>query len=94
VSTGSAGGITANSATVNGTINPNGLDSSYVFQYGPTASYGSTSGTYGVGSGTSTLSINANLPSLSANTTYHYRIVGSNNAGSNNGGDATFTTTH
>jgi hypothetical protein len=35
--------------------------------------------------------VSANLTGLSANTTYHYRIVATNNAGTTNGSDVSFT---
>jgi hypothetical protein len=44
-------------------------------------------------SGTSTLSVSANLTGLSSSTTYHYRVVGINGAGPPYGLDMTFTTT-
>jgi hypothetical protein len=37
-------------ATVNGKVDPNGLATNYYFQYGPTAAYGSATGSASAGS--------------------------------------------
>ena len=52
VVTGTASQVTAGAAVVNGTVNPNGQASTYVFQYGPTTNYGSQTTTTSAGSGT------------------------------------------
>lgn len=94
VSTGSANNITLNSVTLNGTVNPNGLSTGGFFQYGTTTSYGSTTASQVWGSGSSNISVNANITGLTANTTYHYRLMATtNNAGGTVfGADQTFTT--
>jgi len=94
VTTGSAISITSGSATLNGTVNPNGKKTTYYFEYGTTTSYGLTSGTNwaGAGSGTSDVSVSATITGLSPNTTYHYRIVATNSAGTSYGSDQTLTT--
>lgn len=73
-STGSAT-TTDGSATVNGSVNPNGLATSYYFEYGTTANYGQQTPPQAAGSGTGAVSVAATLSGLSANTTYHYRLV-------------------
>ena len=40
--TGTASNQAQSSATVSGTVNPNGTDTSYFFQYGTTTAYGPT----------------------------------------------------
>ena len=40
VSTSAATGVTSSTATLNGTVNPNGTTATCVFEYGPTAGYG------------------------------------------------------
>ena len=92
VTTGAAGGIGAKTATVNGTVNPNGASTIYWFQYGTTTSYGLQTGTHGVGSGTGDRHVSASLSGLVAGTTYHYRLVAQNSAGTTDGQDQTFTT--
>jgi hypothetical protein len=90
VQTVAAGSVTANSAVMNGTINPNGATTSAYFQYGTTTSYGSTGqSTTGI---TATRSLQAMVTGLAPSTTYHYRIVASNSGGTSYGSDMSFTT--
>ncbi len=91
--TGSATNVTQSSATVSGTVNPNGSDTTYYFQYGSTTSYGSNTASTSAGSGTSDESVSSNLTGLAPSTTYHYRLVAVNSAGTTDGADQTFTTT-
>ena len=92
VTTGAASGIGAKTAIVNGTVNANGASTTYWFQYGTTSSYGLQTGSHGAGGGTSDQHVSANLPGLVAGTTYHYRLVAENSAGTTDGQDQTFTT--
>ena len=78
--TGSATSITSTSATLNGTVNPNGVSTGAFFQYGTTTSYGYTTSSQVIGSGTSDVSVTDTLTGLSANTTYHFRIVATNSS--------------
>jgi glutamine amidotransferase-like uncharacterized protein len=93
VATGSASSVTCNSATLNGTVNPQGLSTSYFFEYGTTASYGSATTEMDVGSGTEEVSASAGVTGLNEQTTYHFRLVATNSGGTSYGDDATFTTT-
>ena len=92
VSTSAASSVTTTSAQLNGTVNPNGSDTTVYFQYGLTTGYGNNTGSGDFGSGTTTLSGYSSISSLTPNTGYHYRIVAYNNGGTNNGGDMPFTT--
>jgi hypothetical protein len=94
VSTGSASGITTSSATLNGTINPNGASTNYYFQWGTTTSYGNSTATVSAGSGTSPVAVSANITGISTGTTYHFRLVATNSAGTTNGSDQVFTTAY
>jgi phosphodiesterase/alkaline phosphatase D-like protein len=91
--TGSPSNVAQSSATVNGTVNPNGTDTNYYFQYGTTTAYGSNTPSTGAGAGTSDVPVSANLTGLASSTTYHYRLVAVSSAGTTLGGDQTFTTT-
>jgi PKD repeat protein/lysophospholipase L1-like esterase len=91
VTTLAATSVTATSATLNGNVNPEGSDTSYHFEYGPTASYGSQTPAAGVGSGSGFAPVSAAVLGLSSGMTYHYRVVASNHAGTTYGGDQTFT---
>ncbi len=79
------------SATLNGTVNPHGLTTTVYFQYGTTTSYGSTTASR-TKTGNMYQSDSVNINGLSASTTYHFRIVAINNAGTRFGSDRTFTT--
>ncbi len=91
--TNSATKVTWSSATLNGTVNPNGSSTTAYFQWGTSTSYGNTTSSQSIGSGASSVAISANLSSLTAGTTYHFRVVATNSAGTAYGADATFKTT-
>lgn len=94
VTTGSSGSVTGSSATVNGTVNPNGTPTSYAFQYGTSTSYGQQTSSQTGGSGTSSENVTATLNGLPAGTTIHYRIIATYGTNSTVvGNDATFSTT-
>ena len=83
--------IASFSATLNGSLDPHGLSSSVYFQYGTTTSYGSTTASQ-TKTGNTYQNVSANITGLNASTTYHFRIVATNSAGTTHGGDRTFTT--
>jgi hypothetical protein len=88
-----ASAVTGTSATLNGTVNANGLSTTVTFNYGLTTSYGSTvSGIPATVSGTTATAVSAAISGLANNTTYHFRVVGVNSSGTTNGNDMTFTT--
>lgn len=94
VSTGAASSVTQHTATLSASVNPNGGNVSYcAFQYGTSLSYGASAPCSGLpGSGTSPVGVAAGVTGLSANTTYHFRIVATNADGTSYGGDQTLTT--
>ena len=85
-----ANSISTTSATLNSSVNPNNSTTTIYFQYGLTASYGSTTTSGNIG--TSSGNYGTSISSLSPNTTYHFRIVAYNSAGTSYGNDASFTT--
>lgn len=91
-STEAATNVTATTATLNGTVFPNQNDTTYVFQYGTTTSYGTATPSQGPVSGNAGKSVSADLTGLTPSTTYHFRISATNSAGTSNGNDLTFTT--
>jgi hypothetical protein len=91
ITTNPATNLTSSSATLNGTVNPNGLPTTVHFEYGTTTSYGSTTRNQSY-NGDSTQNVSANISGLTPNTTYHFRLVGTNVDGTRYGGDRTFTT--
>ena len=83
--------ITTNSAYLNGTINPNGLATTWYFQWGTTTSYGNTTTITSAGSGTVAVNASAKLSNLTPGVMIHYRLVGQNTDGTTYGNDLTFT---
>ncbi|HET7444948.1 MAG TPA: LamG-like jellyroll fold domain-containing protein [Solirubrobacterales bacterium] len=81
---------TATGARLNGTVNPQGATSTYFFEYGLTTAYGSKTATASAGAGTSGVKVNANVSGLEIGTTYHYRLVAENWAGTRLGPDLQF----
>jgi plastocyanin len=88
-------------ATLHGTVDPNGGNATeYFFQYGATAGYGSqTASVAGLAADNATHAASAAVPGspaeeeLKPGTTYHFRLVASNEAGGPSfGEDRTFTT--
>ncbi len=92
VTTGAASNISSNSATLNGSANPNLLATTIYFQWGTTTAYGSTTASQSIGSGSQAVNVSANLSGLAPSTTYHYRLVASNSGGTTYGADASFAT--
>jgi hypothetical protein len=90
ITTDAATSIGSGSATLNGTVNPNGISTSYRFEYGLTTSYGTTTATQGPSAGSSPIAYSQAISGLSVSTVYHYRAVTVSGV---LGLDATFTTT-
>jgi hypothetical protein len=91
-----ASAVTQTGATLNATVNPNGVAvTSCTFEYGTSTAYDKTASCSALpGSGSSAVAVSAAVTALSANTTYHFRIVAANaGAGSQAvGSDETFKT--
>ncbi len=90
-----ASAISSGSATLNGTVNPNGSETTWYFQYGTENSrcYAALqTPSQSAGSGTSGTGVSAPLTGLAASTTYHYRLVASSSGGTALGADASFKT--
>ena len=88
-----ASGIGGYSVTLNATVNPNSSTTTAYFQWGTDVSYGNTTAIQPLGSGSTNVSVTENLTGLSLATTYHYRVVATNEYGTSYGDDITFTTT-
>lgn len=84
--------VSTTSATLNGSVNPNGSGTTYFFEYGTSTSYGSQTPTQSAGSDSTTHPEATSISGLAAGTTYHYRIVATNPGGTTDGADMTFTT--
>lgn len=93
VTTDAASLITSSSATLNGTVNANNTATAVTFEYGTSVAYGTTVAASPASvSGTTATAVLFALSGLEPNTTYHYRAVGVNSAGTTNGNDISFTT--
>jgi hypothetical protein len=90
--TGSVSALGPTSASLNGTVNPNGTATSWRFDYGTASSYGTQTSSQSAGSGTSDSSVSASLTGLLPGTTYHYRLEATSSAGTTDGSDGIFTT--
>jgi hypothetical protein len=91
-STGPVSSVGATTATVSGSVNPNGISTSWYVEYGTSTSYGKQTSSTNIGSGTTATSISGSLSGLTPGTTYHYRVVATNSAGTNHGNDGILTT--
>jgi hypothetical protein len=74
------------------TINPGNLQTTYRFEYGATAAYGSNTGTATLPAGTAPTRAALGVVGLQPGTTYHFRVVVGNSSGTVVGPDATFAT--
>src|SRR5215212_3407426 len=90
--TGKASNLSPTAATVAGSVNPNGLVTTWYFQYGKTNKYGTRTPAQDAGSGSKAVAVSSTLTGLTPKTTYHYRLVATNSAGSTQGADRTFKT--
>jgi hypothetical protein len=94
VTTQSAGSVSTNSASLYGTINPRGFSATAWFEYGAIASlpYYNQTSHLSVLSGSLDYPFNQTLSGLTPNTTYYFRLVGNNYAGTVRGNILSFTT--
>src|SRR5207302_347916 len=90
--TGSASSVGASSATLNGSVDPNGRATTYTFEYGTSTSYGSKTGAKSAGSSTTAQHASFGISGLEAGRVYHFRIVATSDAGTSVGADESFTT--
>jgi sugar lactone lactonase YvrE len=94
VSEQSAGEVTPTSATLHGKVLANGLQTTYHFEYGLTAGYGSRIPGHelAAGSGHQALPVSIPVTGLQPGAEYHYRLVATNSAGTAAGDDMVLTT--
>jgi hypothetical protein len=93
VITAAASLLTQTSATLNATVNPNGVNvSECKFEWGTSTAYGSPPEKCASlpGSGTSPVAVSAPVAGLTNKTTYHFRISATNASGTSQGPDQTF----
>ena len=88
-------GVRATRVGVLGLVNPNEMATTYRFDYGTTATYGSSQpvgAEADAGSGDSATTVGQTIYDLNPGTTYHYRVVATNAFGPTYGLDQTFRT--
>lgn len=88
VSTGKASAVRGTSATLLGTVDPNGAPTSYYFQYGATIAYGKQTTPGNLPTGTARVKVGQAVTGLLAG--YHYRLVAKNEHGLTSGKDRIF----
>ncbi len=93
VASAAATSISPTSATLNGTVNPNGQATGYYFEYGTTAAYGFQTASASAGAGIANVPATSSVTGLQPGTAYHYRLVAVSAGGTSLGSDQTLTTT-
>jgi DNA-binding beta-propeller fold protein YncE len=88
----SAKNVTRSSADLTASVNPNAYDTTYRFEWGTSTAYGTRAPVpdADVGAGASSVLVTVHLSGLSADTTYHWRVVAQNAKGTTATGDHTF----
>ncbi len=79
-------------ATLNADITPNTAATSYWFEYGKTADFGSTTVFASIGNGTASTPVSVSISGLTPLTTYYFRVDAENQFGVVNGGILNFQT--
>ena len=97
ITTEGATGLAKTAATLNASFVGNGEDTHYYFEWGETEGYGHKTAIppgedAGSPAGPSPTQVHFDLLGLSAEITYHYRVVATNGLGSSVGEDVRFTT--
>jgi hypothetical protein len=90
-----AAGVTSTTATLEGHVNPAGEPvEACEFEYGTTEALGTTvaCSSLPAGEGETPLPVSARVAGLTANTTYHVRLIATGPGGTSRGGDWPFTT--
>jgi hypothetical protein len=94
VATGGASEVGLRTATLSGSVNPEGFQAGYFFEYGPGTAYGQRWPSVNVelGAFASAQGVVTFLQNLQPGTLYHYRLVATNPGASTYGTDQTFQT--
>ncbi len=93
VSTRGAIRVADTSAALLATVNPNGSQTAYMFEYGLTTSYGYTTASAAAGRGSKSVVVGLTVRGLIPGTVYHYRVQALNRDGVAYGADRSFKTT-
>ncbi|HEV7493487.1 hypothetical protein [Baekduia sp.] len=90
--TGAAKDVGQTQATLTAKVTPRGAATSVRFDLGTSTSYGLQSSSKDVGAGTDPVTVEIPVQGLTANTTYHFRVVATSDGGTVQGADATMKT--
>ncbi|HUE25662.1 MAG TPA: PKD domain-containing protein, partial [Solirubrobacteraceae bacterium] len=84
--------VSGSGATVLGSVNPNGVPTTYHVEFGRTTTYGHSTPAFSAGGGSNIEQVAATLSGLAPSTLYHYRVVATSAGGTAVGSDRSFTT--
>jgi hypothetical protein len=90
--TGAPSGVGQRTATISGSVNPEGARASVAFQFGTTTAYGQTTPVQTTGPDNAADAFSAALSGLPVGTTIHYRAVATSDFGTQVGADQTLRT--
>lgn len=92
----SANAVATTTATLRGTVDPNGAETTYWFEYSTDSLLGAvllkTTPHRSAGAGTNAISVEANIAELTSNMTYYVRVVAQNSEGTVRGDKISFKT--
>lgn len=91
--TGPATAVSYSTATLTGTVNPHGRETSYYFQYGATKTFGGQTAIADAGAGSGATKVSLPITGLQPLTVYFYRLVAVNSVGPTIGHTRMLTTT-
>ncbi len=92
VSTGAAETVSYGTATLTGSIDPHGSNTSYYFQYGLTRGYGAQTAIADAGAGLGAVRVTMPIAGLQPLTTYYFRLIAVNGVGASTGAGRAFIT--
>ncbi len=88
-----ASAITSTGATLNGSVNANGVSTTASFEYGLTTAYGTvTAAVPATITGSTATAVSCNLSGLQPGTAYHFHVIASSSGSVVKGADVAFTT--
>jgi DNA-binding beta-propeller fold protein YncE len=88
----SAVNLTGTSVDLDAQVNPEGLDTTYHFEYGTSTAYGTSVPVpdADIGAGTAAVPVTTHVSGLTVDTAYHWRVIATNASGATTGVDHVF----